>query len=170
MAELELTLIRHAKSSWRDPELSDHDRPLNGRGLRDAPRMGERLHERGFAPDTILTSSAERARITAETIAAACGLADRVYARRALYHAVPGVVMEVVASAAAAARLSHVAVVGHNPGLSDLVDWLTGEPIGHLPTCGVVTIAVTASGFDEVAAGSGRLTLLETPKNDPARD
>ena len=64
-----LFLIRHAKSSWDDPALSDKDRPLGDRGRRDAPRMGKRLAKRNVRPDLILSSSARRALTTAEIIA-----------------------------------------------------------------------------------------------------
>ncbi len=167
MAALRLTVIRHAKSSWRDPELADHDRPLNGRGRRDAPRMGERLAARGFAPEVVLTSTALRSRLTADAIAAACGLAPRVRARRALYHASPAEMIEVIDEVATAEALRHVAVVAHNPGCTDLVVRLTGADLDNLPTCGVATIALEGERFANATAG--RLERLETPKNDPER-
>ncbi len=169
MAGLRLTVIRHAKSSWSHPELSDHDRPLNKRGRRDAPRMGERLRDRGFDADAILTSTAVRARLTAEAIAEACGLADRVRAKHALYHAEPEAVIELVDAVASERALQHVAVVGHNPGFTELVVWLTGADLDNLPTCGVATIDLDGERFADPRGGRGRLALLETPKNDPER-
>jgi len=165
-----LTLIRHAKSSWKMPAASDHDRPLNARGRRDAARMAERLHARGFAPDLLLTSTATRALRTCEAIARACGLGDRVRGLRELHHAEPRAVLEIVARADAAAggALAHVAVVGHDPGLVELLEWLTGERLEKLPTCAVATV-VLAGGDFRASAGSGRLEMLETPKNDPER-
>jgi len=63
-----LLILRHAKSSWSHPGLSDHDRPLNKRGKRDAPRMGQLLREEGLLPDLIISSSAKRAKTTAERV------------------------------------------------------------------------------------------------------
>lgn len=165
-----LTLIRHAKSSWKAPASSDHDRPLNGRGRRDAARMAERLHARDFAPDLVLTSTATRAQRTCDAIAHACGLEDRVRASRELHHAEPQAVLEMVArhDLEAGGGLAHVAVVGHDPGLSELLERLTGAGVEHLPTCAVATIELPGGAF-AAAAGSGRLVSLETPKNDPER-
>ena len=70
-----LILTRHAKSAWDDPTLDDHDRPLNDRGMHDAPRMAKRLAEAGFRPDVILSSTAVRARTTAEAFGAALRVA-----------------------------------------------------------------------------------------------
>ena len=64
-----LLILRHAKSSWKDPDLDDHDRPLNKRGRRDAPRMGRLLRKEDLLPDLILSSTAVRARMTAEMVA-----------------------------------------------------------------------------------------------------
>ncbi len=169
MSPLRLSVIRHAKSSWSDPELADHDRPLNKRGRRDAPRMGERLHARGFAPDIIFTSTALRARLTADAIVSACGLESRVRARRALYHAEPEEILDVVEAGAAAAGSRHVAIVGHNPGCTELVVWLTGADLDNLPTCGVATVRIDGERYADARRGAGHLESLETPKNDPQR-
>lgn len=164
-----LTLIRHAKSSWKFTDLSDHDRPLNGRGRRDAPRMGERLLARGFAPDLMLVSTAVRARATAAVIAQACSIEDRVRSKKRLFHADPDDMLHLVIRAdhAAAGLLRHVAVVAHNPGLTRLLEWWTGAGIDNLPTCGVATVEISGESFD-APSGSGRLVHYETPKNDPA--
>ena len=169
---LRLSLVRHAKSSWKHPGLADHDRPLNARGRRDAPRMGARLAGRGFAPELVLTSTAVRARATAEAIAAACGIDGRVRTRRALYHASPEAVLEVVEAACerAPSPPTHVAVVGHNPGLTDLVTWLSGAELDDLPTCGVATLLLDAERVADLISDGARLESLETPKNDPERD
>ena len=82
-----LLLMRHAKSSWDDPTLQDFDRPLNPRGLRDAPRMGQFLKQNAITPDQIVTSTAVRAQTTAKMVAAECKVTDRVTAISDLYHA-----------------------------------------------------------------------------------
>ena len=126
---IELVLTRHAKSDWGDPGLRDHDRPLNERGLRDAPRMDTRLAETGFRPDALLSSTALRARTTAEAFAAA--LESTVTLVPDLYGAPPSTLLT-TASGSGALR---VMLVAHNPGMAELVDTLSGGRIGEMPTC-----------------------------------
>lgn len=130
--------IRHAKSSWDDPMLRDHDRPLNARGLRDAPRMAERLAELGIHPDGILTSSAQRARQTAEYFRVALKIANlQVRIREELYHAWPDTIAQQI-------RLlpddwDTVLLFGHNPGYTDLANRLKNKQlIDNVPTCGII--------------------------------
>lgn len=128
MSALTLLLMRHAKSDWSRPGLTDHERPLNPRGRRDAPRMGRFLRENGLAPAAALCSTALRARETAEAVLRAAG-AESVPVRwsRDLYGAAPGEIFRQVREAAAelaAAELggsaSPLLVVAHNPGMEDL--------------------------------------------------
>src|SRR5687768_14403802 len=97
-----LLLMRHAKSS-HDGEMPDHERPLNERGRRDAPRMAERLMEAGVVPDRILCSTARRAVETAELFVAAADFGDAIEFRNRLYHAPPADILDVVAESGAAA-------------------------------------------------------------------
>lgn len=128
--------------------------------------MGERLRARGFAPDLILTSTALRARTTAEVIAGVCEVGERVRAKQALYHAGAADLLASVTDMRE--QLGHatrdIAVVGHEPGLGELVEMLTGDGFEHLPTCGVVTLEVVACD-----ASDARLVSFETPKNDSSR-
>ncbi|MFB3041695.1 MAG: histidine phosphatase family protein, partial [Candidatus Poribacteria bacterium] len=80
-----LLILRHAKSSWEHPELTDHDRPLNKRGKRDAPRMGKLLRVQGLVPDLIMSSTAKRARSTAKTVARKSGYKEKVELTPAFY-------------------------------------------------------------------------------------
>jgi phosphohistidine phosphatase len=132
-----LALVRHAKSSWDHPGIDDHDRPLNERGVRDAPRMAARLATehpelRGGA---LLSSTALRAATTADAFADALDTTVRLDER--LYGASPRRIVEL----AAARSESAVVVVAHDPGLSDLVRHWSGFPadgaIPHMPTCAV---------------------------------
>ncbi|MRN62395.1 MAG: hypothetical protein FIO03_10205 [Nitrosopumilales archaeon] len=82
-----LLILRHAKSSWKHPELNDHDRPLNKRGKNDAPRMGKLLQKEKLIPDVILSSTAIRASATAESVVKACGYKGEVTLKRSLYAA-----------------------------------------------------------------------------------
>src|SRR5690606_28419591 len=110
-----LTLVRHAKSSWADPALPDNERPLSGRGERDAPAMAARLAARGERPDAILTSHARRAAMTARAFAERLGLSEEtVRVDRRLYLAPADLILDVLR--AQDDRVSHVLAVGHNPG------------------------------------------------------
>lgn len=130
---LTLVLVRHAKSDWGDPFLDDHERPLNDRGIRDAPVMARRLAATGFRPGAILASTAVRARTTAEAFAAELGVA--VSLDPDLYGAPASTLLRT----AAASRASAVVVVAHDPGMTVLAQRLSGGRIGHMPTCAVAT-------------------------------
>lgn len=143
---IRLALVRHAKSDWGDPGLADHDRPLNDRGMRDAPVMAARLAASGFRPEVILSSTALRARTTAEAFAAELGVA--VSLDPELY----GAPANSLLAAAAATRAGAVLVVAHDPGMSVLAGRLSGDGIGHMPTCAVATFAWDQRDWD-VATG-----------------
>ena len=130
---IRLVLVRHAKSDWGDPNLDDHDRPLNDRGLRDAPRMARALAETEFRPEVILSSTALRARTTAESFGAEFGVG--VDLDPELYGA-PGRTLLAKAAASAARR---VVVVAHDPGMTALAERLSDGGIAHMPTCAVAT-------------------------------
>ena len=120
-----LLILRHAKSSWKDTSLADHDRPLNKRGKRDAPRMGKFLREQDLVPDRIISSTAKRARNTATAVAKACHCKDKVELTSEFYHAGPGSYLAVLQSVPDDNH--RVMVVGHNPGMEGLVTHLTGR-------------------------------------------
>jgi phosphohistidine phosphatase len=135
-----LTLIRHAKSSWKNAYLLDIDRPLNKRGKRDAPIMGQRLADRGVSPELIVSSPATRAMVTAETIALEIDypIEDIVVDER-IYMADVRNWLAVIRSLDD--TLVHVMLFGHNPGLTDLVNTLSpSQTINNVPTCGVVEL------------------------------
>jgi phosphohistidine phosphatase len=143
---IRLVLVRHAKSDWGNPGLDDHDRPLNDRGIRDAPRMARSLAETGFRPEVILSSTALRARTTAEAFAAEFGVA--VSLDPDLYGA-PGRTLLATAAASAARR---VIVVAHDPGMTDLAEQLSGGGIGHMPTCAVAAFTWDQDDWDVLDA------------------
>ncbi len=161
-----LTLIRHAKSSWDEPGIKDRDRPLNARGERDAPEMGQRLRARGARPTLILTSPATRARRTALIIAREIGYPQEFLQREEdLYLATPDQVIEVLARQESSFR--DVIVCGHNPGLTELANRLTGAGIDNVPTTGVVVIALDLKRWADLAGASGELLLFDFPRRDP---
>ncbi|MBW8761057.1 MAG: histidine phosphatase family protein [Microbacterium sp.] len=156
-----LLLARHAKSDWDVFGAADHDRTLNSRGRRDAPAMARRLIDDGLRVDRIVSSSAARARSTADDYAAAFGLA--VVEEPLLYEASS---RSILAIAAALPDESEVAMlVGHNPGMSDAVGELTGAFEG-LPTCAVAECAVDVGSWAELIEGTGRLLRVRTPRDD----
>jgi len=153
-----LLILRHAKSDWNDSSLDDHDRPLNARGVRDAPRMGEVLRDESLVPDVIITSDAVRAHTTALAVAEAAGYTRDVVVDARLYLASPGEVFAVLNTVPdATARV--VLIVGHNPGLEGVVEQLTGER-HDLPTAALVQLALPIESWDELDAATGT-TLVD---------
>jgi len=158
---LTLYLTRHAKSSKDDPRLRDFDRPLNERGLRDAPFMARVFAGRKEAVDLLVSSPAKRAIATAGHFALALGQAERdIVQDERIYLADAGLLIRVIA--ALPDHAARVMLFGHNPGLSDLVSVLTGG-ILDLPTCTTVRIDLHAARWSEVDAGAGTLAWSDMP-------
>lgn len=158
-----LLILRHAKSSWGDARLSDHERPLNARGAQDAPTMGRLLRQEELAPDLILSSSARRAVDTAQLVAESCGYEDEIFVLRTLYHGAPEDFMEAVHEHGGEADV--ILVVGHNPGLEELVEELTGED-EIMPTAALahVSLAINSWAQLDLDGAQGRLQNLWRPK------
>lgn len=158
-----LTLLRHAKSSWAEPNVADRDRPLNERGERDAPMMGRRLRARGARPTLMLTSPALRARRTAQIIAREINYPQEFLQREAgLYLASPDEIIAVIARQDDAFR--DLVVCGHNPGLTELANRLTGAGIDNVPTCGMVVVELELDRWAELPGSRGRLALFDYPR------
>ena len=160
-----LTLFRHAKSSWDDPSLADHDRPLNQRGKQDVPRMGARMAQRKERPSLILTSTAVRARETARLLADSLGYPrEFLQSDRSLYHADPGRILSIVAQQEDS--FAHILVVGHNPGLTELAEELISDfHLDNLPTAGIVAVELSIDQWSQVKDVDGRLRFYDFPKN-----
>jgi len=162
-----LYLLRHAKSSWDDPELSDFDRPLNNRGLKDAPRMGKRLKEKRVTPDIMITSPAERALATCKEIARVLGFAEeKIITDRRLYHANEDQILKVIKELKDSPRDSEeiVMLFGHNPGLTEFANSLLNETIDNIPTTGVVAATLNVNKWQEVRFGCGVMEFFDFPK------
>jgi phosphohistidine phosphatase len=158
-----LTLIRHAKSGWGSPALADIDRPLDERGLRDAPAMGLRLAARPFRPDLVLCSPAQRTRQTADFILQAMDIArSKIVFDNTIYEASPEDLLETVRRLPAAFR--EIFLIGHNPGLTVLANQLTGHPIDNLPTCAVFRLRLEAPDWVSLRPGRGEFVLFDSPK------
>jgi len=120
-----LLLLRHGKSSWKDSDLDDHDRPLNKRGKRDAPRMGRLLVEENLQPDLIVCSSAKRTRRTAELVAEASNYRGETRITGDVYEAWADRLITAIHSFPDEA--SRVLLIGHNPGMEELLEAMTGN-------------------------------------------
>ena len=157
-----LLVLRHAKSSWNDPALDDHERPLNKRGRRDAPRMGELVREYGLIPDVIISSNAARARLTAEAVAEAARYAGEILLDPRLYLAWPDDILSLLQRVREKAET--VMIVGHNPGLEKLVEQLTGE-WQDLPTAALAQIGLPLDQWRDLKLSTrGRLVGLWRPE------
>jgi phosphohistidine phosphatase len=130
-------IMRHAKSSWSNGHVSDHDRPLNERGLATAPRIGTMLRDLGIVPDIVLSSTATRAHTTAVLVAEACGYEDDIAIYGQLYHGTPADYIQQLATLSDEEECP--LLVGHNPGLEDLIFMLTGQ-VEEMPTAAVAHI------------------------------
>lgn len=159
-----LYLIRHAKSSWADPELDDFHRPLNRRGNKDGPEMAKRLAQKGIRPDLIVASPAVRAKSTAEYMAAGCGYdLGAIQWERNLYLGSLSTHCRLLQSLFK--KVNNLFLVGHNETMTELAEHLSGRNIGNIPTCGIVALEYSGvSGFSD-APGSGEVVFFWFPKD-----
>jgi phosphohistidine phosphatase len=168
---LTLSLLRHAKSSWKNPTLPDQERPLASRGQADAPLMGKAMAERGIDPELVLCSSARRTRDTLALVLPELKVEPKVVYEDALYHASAAEMLEMMRGLQPGA--SRVMLVGHNPEIQSLALDLVGAGPKHLkerlrdkyPTAGLVVINFQAGLWSSVAVNSGTLNLFLTPRD-----
>lgn len=157
-----LLILRHAKSSWKASGLADHDRPLNKRGKRDAPRVGRLLRDENLAPHLILSSTAKRALDTAEAVAEASSYEGEVEARAEFYMAAPEAYLNT--QRGLSDDYECVMVIGHNPGLEELVETLTGEA-EPLPTAALVQVELPIQRWRDLSDDTeGKLVNVWRPK------
>jgi phosphohistidine phosphatase len=161
-----LILVRHAKSSWKNPGLKDFARPLNGRGKQNAPMMGKRLLGSGILPEVVVSSPAKRAWSTARLIASEIHFKEEnLIADPEVYEADVDTLMEIIGNFSG--DWQDVMLVGHNPGLTDLAERLTDQAFGNLPTCAICCIAFAVENWSEISYGSGRVYHYDDPKSIP---
>jgi phosphohistidine phosphatase len=159
-----LFIVRHAKSSWDDPSLSDFDRPLNDRGKRDAPKMGKRLREKDLLIDLMISSPAKRAYATCRKIVEVLEFPqEKIKLEDKLYHASEDTMLDIIRKVND--HHSTVMIFGHNPGLTEFVNSLTNGNIFNVPTCGVAACDFQIKSWKEVGWGKGELTFYDYPKN-----
>ena len=158
-----LTLLRHAKSSWKDTSLGDRDRPLNKRGERDAPRMGRRIDAAGIRPSLIVSSPAVRAWRTAKIVARTIDYPTEFLQREnGLYLASLDELLDVVMQQEEG--FNNLMVVGHNPGLTDFANFLQPGLTNNLPTAGVVSVTIDQDSWNLYEQPKTELVYHDWPK------
>jgi phosphohistidine phosphatase len=157
-----LYLARHAKSSWKHPELSDIERPLNKRGNRDAPYIGELLKEKGVKPNILISSPAVRARKTAVVIAKKIDYPKgKILIDDNIYESSSTELLNMIKSFDD--KYNSVMMFGHNPGFTMLNNYLTDSFIDNIRTCGIVGIHFNSS-WKKINGGSGKAFFFIYPK------
>ena len=154
-------LLRHAKSSWDDPAVTDHERVLNERGRRAAVVMGEYARRVGLRPELVVCSTSVRTRETASIFLAAAGLAIVPKFTKKIYEATTGQLLEVIIEADD--KFSSLLLIGHNPGSEGLTCALTGED-EVVPTATLITISADVDNWSEISPSCGGLVNLMRPK------
>lgn len=161
-----LILIRHAKSSWDDPLLEDHERRLTARGTHAALTIGKWLNSQGYLPDEILTSSAQRTLETWQGLAQSLPEPADVMVTRALFHPRPGPMLNLLKTTG----LPCVLMLSHNPGIGAFADQLlapqpTPAAFQTYPTCATSVIDFPVQSWSNLHAGTGKLIDFTTPKS-----
>ena len=156
-------LIRHAKSDWNNSELSDFERPLNKRGLRDAPFMGGKLSELKFNPDLIICSPAQRTTSTAQLLCSKTNYSfEHIKFEPSIYESSLNNLIELINDLPNTAN--EVAMIGHNPSTTMLSNYLTDDYIGNMPTCSIVKIELEIEDWNEIVQGIGSQKYFIYPK------
>ena len=164
-----LYLMRHAKSSWDFPELSDHDRPLNKRGRLDAPLMGQQLLSRDISPDLILTSSAVRALTTASLVAKELDYdREKLQVSDNIYKAGRSELIKIIQHLPD--EIDSLLLVGHNPVISEMANKLSPEAVADLPTAGIVALEFSCNSWLDVNGEKSKLLFYDFPKNYKKKD
>lgn len=159
--------MRHAKSSWDNPDLSDFERPLNDRGRIAAPFMGELMKREGFEPYVILASPAARARNTAEMVKEAGDLAAQIGFDERIYEASTNTLRQIASEIDD--LYSSALFVGHNPGTEGFVRYLTGE-IEPMPTAALAVIDLDIRYWNSINEGTGKIRKIFRPKMEMKKE
>ena len=158
-----LYLLRHAKSSWDNPELKDFERPLSPRGLKDVPVMSDRFAEKGNLVDCIICSPAIRAKSTAQRLAKNIGFPqDDMISNAELYFAGAGMFLK--AASLVDETCASAMLVGHNPAITEFVNMMADVDIDNIPTCGLVKLGLPVDTWSDVEFGAATLLDFDYPK------
>ncbi len=164
----ELILVRHAKSSWDDPDWTDFDRPLNQRGLADAPFMAQLASTWEFKPQIIISSTANRALTTSKIFAEALGITgDCFFEDYNIYEKGPKYIISTIKDIEN--KFDKVMLFGHNPDITSLASYFTGQYFDNVPTCGMIHVKFDIDSWATVEDKNGELVRFEFPKKHPER-
>jgi len=159
-----LIVVRHAKSSWSEPGKDDRDRPLNSRGKKDAPEMAKRLRKRDVKIDLFVSSTALRARTTAQYFAEEYDMSKKdIVLEEQLYLAPAAAYYKVLS--ALPDEYDTVAIFGHNPGITDFVNTLSQVHVDDMPTCAVYAVAADTEQWDAFKEADIDFLFFDYPKN-----
>lgn len=159
-----ITFIRHAKSDWNFPELKDINRPLNKRGLRDAPEMGKRIRKMNLLPEIVFLSPSQRTIQTMDLLSPEAGwggLEKRI--EDWMYPATVSGYLGFIESLNP--EVNNIVFCGHNPTITDIVTYLSGQYISNVPTCGMAIINFEVADWNLVSGNAGNLIHYDYPKN-----
>ncbi len=158
-----LYLVRHAKSSWKDKSIIDFDRPLNKRGLHDAPLIGSMLRSKKIDLELIISSPAKRAKETAKILANELVFKGNILFDEEIYEASLDQLISKIKNLDE--NLNKVMLIGHNPELTNLANYLSKEFITNIPTCGVVALTIDKS-WKNISAKNCKIMFFEYPKKN----
>lgn len=161
-----LIIIRHAKSDWKNSELiTDFERPLNTRGHHAAPEMANRLLKKGIKPNLLVSSPAVRAYTTATYFAKAWQInIANIAINQHIYEGSRPTLLAIINQFDN--QHQDIAIFGHNPGFTELSNYLANSYIPNIPTAGVVVIKFPFNNWAEISGGTGEIVLFDYPKNE----
>lgn len=161
-----LILIRHAKSSWNDPDVDDFDRPLNKRGKQNAPEMASRLVSRGVVPELLIASPAKRTRSTARIMAKEWHYAkEAILLEEELYLCYASTFLKVITKIDD--DIDAVAIFAHNPGITDFANYLTEEiRIDNVPTTGIFAVKADTDSWKDFDRAPKQFLFFDYPKQE----
>ncbi len=156
-----ITFVRHAKSSWDSFSIPDHDRTLNDRGQKDSVFMGKKMLSLGFKPQIIICSSAKRAQLTAKNIAKSVNNTE-VIIKKELYDSCPSDYVKIIGNIDE--KYSDVMIVGHNPTMTDIINYFSSDIIYNVPTTGIFKIQFNVEKWTDINFEYGKLIEFIYPK------
>ncbi|MCP4439983.1 MAG: histidine phosphatase family protein [Aureispira sp.] len=157
-----LYLLRHAKSSHKEPSLVDFERPLKKKGMRDAAMMGEVLRKRGVEVDLILTSSAKRTKETVQFMTKEMAYSDKIDEEKEIYRCSPSTLLKIIGQLDD--KYQSVMIVGHNPAMMEVTNQLGDTTLQKMPTCGLSAIKFETDSWAKAAKQKGDLVFYIYPK------
>ncbi len=158
-----LYLIRHAKSDWDNPKLSDRERPLNKRGKRDAPKMAAILHEKNIDPQLLISSPSVRTMTTAKYFCEELKYDyNKINVDNNIYLASLETLISIIKNMND--NLNSVIMFAHNPGITELVNNLSKKKVNNVPTCGIAAISFEVDHWNEINKSNSSLVFFDYPK------